>query len=271
VDTVDDETIVRVARAQSVSREEARRAAVFDAVTAAAGREMQPTEWLERSVERAALARSLLADLRAEARRQGPPTDAEIGRITEERFWELDRPELRRTTHAVVRSKEATNEARARAVAEEIRRAVASAEDADDFLQLARAVAVPSELEVRVEHLSPCDREGRVLDPESPPASLRDVTRYAPDFARAVFELTRPTEVSSIVRTSFGYHVIYFAQRIESARVPLEERRARLADEALSRRARRLHEELLEKARKSTTVVIERSAMAHTEKVRVSP
>jgi parvulin-like peptidyl-prolyl isomerase len=97
------------------------------------------------------------------------------------------------------------------------------------------------------------------------------VGRYAVDYARAVFDLKESKDISPVVHTEFGYHVIYFAERIEPLRVPLEERRQRLADEIWSRRALQLHEQLLQEFRERTPITIERSAMAHTEKVRVLP
>jgi peptidyl-prolyl cis-trans isomerase C len=46
--------------------------------------------------------------------------------------------------------------------------------------------------------------------------------RMAPEFEKAAFAMTRPGEISDIVRTSFGYHVIRFEERRAAAREPFE-------------------------------------------------
>lgn len=67
--------------------------------------------------------------------------------------------------------------------------------------------------------------------------------KMAPEFDKAAFSLTRPGEVSDVVRTQFGYHIIRLEERRPAAREPFEKVRDPLVRdidqrEARSRRAR---------------------------------
>src|SRR6185503_10111426 len=111
--------------------------------------------------------RALLQELSRAASDQGPPTDAEVAAATERRFWELDQPTLLRTTHAVVVPEKPEDDGRARALAERIHAAVASASDAASFRVAAEAIPTGG-LEVKVQDLDPVARDGRALDPAKP-------------------------------------------------------------------------------------------------------
>ena len=67
--------------------------------------------------------------------------------------------------------------------------------------------------------------------------------KMAPEFDKAAFSLTRPGEVSDVVRTQFGYHIIRLEERRPASREPFEKVRDPLIRdidqrEARSRRAR---------------------------------
>jgi peptidyl-prolyl cis-trans isomerase C len=67
--------------------------------------------------------------------------------------------------------------------------------------------------------------------------------RMAPEFDKAAFSLTKPGEVSDVVRTQFGYHIIRLEERRPASREPFEKIRDPLIRdidqrEARSRRAR---------------------------------
>src|SRR5262245_15348969 len=93
--------VQRISAAQGVSPSEARRRAISDALFAAHAKQAFAGSGSVESAERSALARALLESLRREAESRGPASDAEIDAITNERWLELARPPLVRTTHAV--------------------------------------------------------------------------------------------------------------------------------------------------------------------------
>ena len=82
------------------------------------------------------------------------------------------------------------------------------------------------------------------------------------DFAAAAQRLTRPGEQSPVVRTRFGYHVLYLVKVIEPKQPSLDERRALLHDEIMSQRATALAAALLEQQRRELQPSQSRSAIA---------
>ncbi|WP_185970069.1 peptidylprolyl isomerase [Tepidimonas alkaliphilus] len=56
--------------------------------------------------------------------------------------------------------------------------------------------------------------------------------RMVPEFEQAAFALQQPGDLSEPVRTSFGVHILRLEQRRQAGRVPFEEVRAQLMEEA---------------------------------------
>src|SRR4051812_25870242 len=112
-------TIARIVQRQSVAPAAAAAAAVSDALFAQSARERLAVGTV-RSIERAAIARSMLEQLSGDARRAGPPTDAELADILRERWADLDRPEAARTSHAIVLNDKPERDAAARALAQKL-------------------------------------------------------------------------------------------------------------------------------------------------------
>lgn len=253
---IDASVLDAIAGARGLSREQSLELAVEDALLA---RELVTTEpalahWVERTV----LARQLLGALLEEAKASGPVSDAEVREISEARFWELDRPRLVRVVHAVVLS--AQEDAEARALADRIAQAVAGTTTAEDFK--ARARAVPAgKFTVKVEVLPPVAEDGRAVDPERPPPLGPAVQHFDRAFAVAAQRLTRPGELSPVVHTPFGYHVMYVTQVIEPRQPALDERRALLHDEIMKARAKALSTALLDRLRRELLPQQERSAL----------
>jgi hypothetical protein len=209
------------------------------------------------TAERGALARALLERLRREAESRGPPSDDEIEALTAERWLELARPPLARTTHAVVLSSPPADAPKAKRIAEAIANAVRGVKDATEFEKRARAV--PAEgLDVRVEHLSPVAPDGRTGDPKAPPGTPPP-TPLEVDYARAAHAISEVGGQSPIVQTRYGYHVILLEERLPERSFSLADRRSMLTPEIMSRRARELGDQLLERA-KQTPIRIDRSA-----------
>jgi hypothetical protein len=264
-EVVDIATVVRIAAAQSVGLPEARERAVRDALYAAHARTLPRGNDTRRRAERRARAEVQLTRLMAEARQEGAPTDDELEKLVTERWWELDRPELRRAVHAVVVSS-SPDDPGARALAERIEGAVRHADTAEQFVQLAKSVSAGSH-EVRVEPLDPCAADGRVVDPARPPASGQ-TGRYAAAFAQALFRIEDIGRTSGVFQTEFGYHVALLTERIPEHRLSPDQRRAQLGDEVIARRAQRRYEALRTELRSRTPVELERAAVELTMTVR---
>jgi hypothetical protein len=265
-ESIDETSVERIAASQGIDAQRARDQAVFDALIAAYARERFGPA-LSRQARKSASARALLQELSRRASDEGPPTDAEIAAATERRFWELDQPELLRTTHAIVVPQKPEDDERARALAERIHGAVAGARDAASFRAAAEAVPTGG-LEVKVQDLDPVARDGRALDPATPPPVGSTVARFAAAYVAAAYAIPEVGAKSAVVKTDFGYHVILAVERIPEKRMSLEERRRLLAPEILAARAEKLRDELLGSSRKTMPIEVERAAMDLTERVK---
>lgn len=231
------DTVRRIAAAQHITLVEARDRAIRDALFAlGASERLAPAR--VRSIERAVLARGVLEELMAQALKQGLPTASELDAIVSDRWYELDRPSAVRTTHAVVRVSAAVADEKLHRIAERIAEAVRAAKTPKEFSDRARAVPT-EDVEVRVETLPFVTMDGRTFLLDKLRASAQKAS-FDVDFARAANSLTQTGEISPIVKTRFGYHIIYLEERLPERRLSSEERRALLTDEAISRRAERL-------------------------------
>jgi parvulin-like peptidyl-prolyl cis-trans isomerase-like protein len=254
---VDAHALAAIARERGVTPEQALSLGTEDALIAQHLRDGQPE--LARWIERVVLARQVLSVLGEEAKAGGPPTDAEVQAISEARFWELARPRMVRVIHAVVLSPE-ENPA-ARALAERIGRATSQVKSAADFETAAKAVPADG-LSIKVESLPPLALDGRAVDPSSPPPAGPAVQQMDRDFAAAAQRLARPGDQSPVVRTPFGYHVLYLVAVIEPNQPSLDARRGLLHDEIMSQRATALSSALLEQQRRELSPEQSRSALA---------
>jgi hypothetical protein len=89
------------------------------------------------------------------------------------------------------------------------------------------------------------------------------------DFSVAANALASPSDKSPIVKTKFGYHLVFLAERLPELRVPPAEVRRALFDEVIIRRAKRDHAKTLDALRKSTPLEVSRAAADLTGRVRV--
>jgi hypothetical protein len=255
-DVIDVETVAAIAAALHVSPRDALERAISDALVAAEGKRRYGPSAAHHA-RRGALSRTLLESFEAEARRRGPPTDEEVAKATQKRWWELDRPPLLRTTHAVVIVKQPADDSRAKAVATRIAERVAGISDPAAFRTAVNAVPTDG-LEVKVEDLPPFTRDGTALDMDSP--QPRPQGTFLSDFVDAAFAIPAVGRTSPVVHTQFGYHVILAVASIPEHRVPLEERRSIVTAEVVNDRATARYDEALAHSRSRDPVVIERSA-----------
>jgi peptidyl-prolyl cis-trans isomerase C len=90
---------------------------------------------------------------------------------------------------------------------------------------------------------------------------------FDPDFARAANALQRPGELSPVVKSSFGYHVIRLEERAQGSVLAEPELKERLSADVLVRRAARARRELLDKLHQASPVEVERAMNELTAQV----
>lgn len=261
-------SVSRVSRAQGVTPRAALELAVSDAVFAQAAREELPAT-LVRVLERTAAARALLEQLQADAERAGPPTAAELGEVARERWAELDRPDAVRTTHAVVMNDQPGRDAAARAVAQALAAALAHVKSSEELIEVAGRFPGQG-FEIRAEGLPFVTADGRVLLRRDA-GFVAQRASFDPDFARAANALSAPGELSGVVKSAFGYHLIRLDERAPGVTVPSPELPGLLEPDVKQRRAKRARRELLERLRKAANVQVDRATDELTAQVKVAP
>jgi hypothetical protein len=284
-------TVGRVAFAQRIPIGAARDLALRDALLAqgAVERSLGEREGA-RAAARAVLARRLLRGVLAEAS-QAALTDEEVLAARKRRWLDVDRPEGARVVHAVVRIAEGALEpekasAMARAAAiraavlplsdeagaypspgatpvgkpgpaavdplsEAFRRAMApfvSGVDADAGVAGARGASG-----VVVEDLPPVAADGRLLIPTGEGLDA--------DFARGASALTRRGEVSPVVLTRYGVHVMLLLERTPKSELAGEALRAAVRDDVVASRARVAEDQLLAGLRRRVSLASDVGAL----------
>lgn len=279
------DAVARIAAAQGVPPARALERAISDALFTAEARArgLDDNAAVHADIH-VVLARRLLRSLHEEAERAGPVTDTELREITARRWLDLDRPEGFRTVHAVVRVAENADAAlrdKARAVAEAILAAVAPVRElargsepprqvpgrrledpaADAFIDASGKVSAEG-LEVTRQTLPAVTMDGRVLTPEPQQFDLA--------FSRAAAALAARGDISPLVTSPFGFHVIMLLERIPAASIPEEERRRMVREEVVTERARAAHRRLLDELGRRP-VSIDDSADAIMALIRIGP
>lgn len=244
--------VAAVANAQHIPAKDALRKIVDDEIAANAAKkrgldQKDPTSWNLTAVRGRLAADRLLA----EAKKQGPPSNAEVERLSELHWADVDRPPMVHVIHAIARRPDKPAlVAEARAIGEQIAAAVKDASSAEDFKAKATAVAHPKEIETRVEDLPPFTEEGRVATGGG----------MDPAFARPAYALKSPGDQTGIVETSFGWHVIRLIERIPEQRMAFEDRRTAFAEEVLAMRGHDAVTELLTALKRKTRIEVSPAA-----------
>jgi parvulin-like peptidyl-prolyl isomerase len=261
-------TVSRIALAQTVTPQVALTRAVTDATFARAAR-AELSVAVVRSVERAAAARAVLEELPAEVERAGPPTPAEVEKIVLERWTDLRRPDAVRTAHAVVINDKPAKDGAARAVAAKLALALAQTKSQAELIAVASAF--PGEgFEIRAEELPFVTADGRVMERRDG-GFVALPGAFDVDFARGANALREPGQLSGLVKSAFGYHVIRLEELAPGVVVTGPELSALVDDEVYQRRAKRSRRELLERLRAATAIRLERAVDDLTTQVKVAP
>jgi peptidyl-prolyl cis-trans isomerase C len=116
------------------------------------------------------------------------------------------------------------------------------------FLKEARALSARG-LEVVAEPLPPVTADGRTLTPEP--------QQFDPTFARAAASLATRGDLSPVVATSFGVHVIMLLDRLPPTSISEEERRRMVREDVIVQRARAAQAKLMEELRRQPVTVAE--------------
>jgi hypothetical protein len=285
-------SLAHVASSQAVGVDAARDKLVHDALFAAAARRELSAEAVHQ-LSAQVLARAVLRDLWRQASAQ-PISDADLAEATEQLWLRYDRPEGRRVVHVVVVSKDGDapeRRARARALAEAIRptlepsaekaRSVPAPTRTDDeafnpsaasddpawkvFETAAKGVEHDADLEVHVEALGAVAASGRRIVRGAGPDDM-----LVPSFTRAAFELRARGDLSPVVESEFGYHVILLLEVTPEKRLSKAERLEAMRPEILRVRALRRQRELMASLGKGTPVELATNADALLESVNVS-
>jgi hypothetical protein len=262
-------TVARIARARGVTPQKARDLAVLDALFAQGARATSPHAKAA-TAERAILARALLEELRQRGRDPGPATDAEIAALTKERWIELDRPAAVRVTHVVVIAKKPEERGAGRTIAERVAAALQGATKSDDFEKRVEGLGT-KDLRVKVERLSPVTADGRLFELATAGRPPAEVGTLDPGFTRAAHTLQKPGDLSPVVETPFGFHVLFLEERLAAEQPSLEERRQLLTPEIQSRRSERVLAEEKQRLKAGVTVEVARDVETLTALVPVAP
>jgi parvulin-like peptidyl-prolyl isomerase len=129
---------------------------------------------------------------------------------------------------------------------------------------------VPHEgFELKVEPLSAVTADGRTFEKRD--AAFLPRGAFDLDFARAASQLTTPGQLSPVIQSAFGFHVIRLEERIPGVAVPKAELPRLLEPEVMTRRAGRARRELLDKLRQGAKIEVDRAHDELTTKPKLNP
>jgi peptidyl-prolyl cis-trans isomerase C len=268
---------------------------VHDALLAVGARRGPEGESADvRGAVRGVLAASVLGQIWSDVRIP-PLTEDEIARWSKRRWVDLDRPEGFRTVHAVAMvapGDDPTQRDRARELADDWLAAAAKAAAlarrlpapvrqrkarfrfdpqstvdpaATEFMKALRGVDAQGQKH-QVERLPVVAADGRVIDYGAPQGSL-----FVQDFCAAAAKLRRRGDLSPVVETQFGYHVILLLERLPALELSPVQQRDEIREDIWKERARNQHGSLVRRLRTEAKVDVATNADALLGLVSVEP
>jgi hypothetical protein len=218
-------------------------------------------------VERAVLGRALLERIEAQSKNPATPSDAEVEAMTRRRWIEFDRPEAVRTCHVLVHAQN-QEPAVGLSLAQRLAEALLPLTRCQDFIENAKSFPSAG-AKVTAESLPPLTIDGRTLILNAEGVPVDEGATFDQDFARGAHQIKTVGTQSSLIRTSFGWHIILLEGKVPPKRLALEERREAFAVDILLQRARDRSEQQLSASRKRTRIVVERAAIETAGRVQV--
>jgi hypothetical protein len=184
-----------------------------------------------RAVERGVLGRSLVERLEQELLREAPVKEADLQAQRAKEWVKYERPRSVRTAQFFVPVGELSPGDHEHALAERIHEAVKGATNIDQFVTLGKAIE--TELKVIVEPAPAVAADGRVV-----PINTEEARFVSTDevFARAASSLRAPGDISGVVVTQDGFHVLYAMEVFSSVSIPIAEARRTLTKAILAER-----------------------------------
>jgi hypothetical protein len=257
--------VAGVASARQVTPRESVQLLLGDACLAeGAKRRGLPSASVRAVEERRVLSRALLGELGQSDAVTAPVRDDELAAIRAQRWRELDHDAAARVVHAVAMfpEKGPRDPEPLRALMGRVARAVQGASDAADFRQRAQAVVAddPLKKQLRVETLEPVVADGRVL--------VGEAATYEKAFAEAACRLQTAHEISPVVETSFGFHVLMLLELIPPVHLPDARLRELATPEIRANRGRAALTTLLQRLHGDTPTPVVRDADDLLSKVR---
>jgi len=185
------------------------------------------------TIERGVLARALLERWEQEALQERTINDETLEAERSKLWLRYDRPRSVRTGEFFVPVRPMENEEPAYALATQIHTAVLPALNIDDFAMLGRAVE--TQLEPRSHMNPPVAADGRVIPLVPQDAKFEWVDE---NLAQGATALTEVGQVSPVIATKGGFHILYVTEITPAERPPLSKIRLELLKESLSVRVR---------------------------------
>jgi hypothetical protein len=204
-------------------------------------------------VVRTAKARWLTRAFHAEAERRGALTEVEASQIRKDRWREFDRPQGMRVVHALVRRPSGKSAEIAAAFAKDGKRQATSLRERlletnaeADFVSAAKA-SIAEPYPIVAEDIPLFAASGELIEVQG---------TLDKAFASAAFLLVKDGEVSPIVETPFGFHIIRRGEVKAPQTISLDEMADRVHSDVLRVRSRRMLEETLAKSKEANPVKV---------------
>ena len=204
--------------------------------------------------------RSIEATLQARGPIQ-PASDADVEAYRAQVWYKVDRGEARSALHALVFDDRNSDthavpdspegDAKRKALAERIRVALENAKNPYEVEPIAKGVD-SGDLQVKVEALPPFVEDGRAFTG----------AEFDREFTKGAFAVPPGEHLSAVVRSAFGWHVIYVAERMPPIHESLEALRSLTTRANADRTIKASYDGHIEALRKELPVELSTSADA---------